>query len=149
MPFPKPNPTSSSPSSLPTLPSQNQTSFPSKNFPAPLTSNGVIVNNIYGPKNGCSQNLAHEANDLYIRKIRLERCKTCLSTKGSVSPTEQCSNSTTCIPSIDCLSNHKDATDRGESRGIVGVLLEGKNVLVMDNLITVGTAMRGDGGNSG
>jgi orotate phosphoribosyltransferase len=38
--------------------------------------------------------------------------------------------------------NRKEVKDHGEGGGIVGALLKGKNALVIDDVVTAGTAMR-------
>ena len=44
--------------------------------------------------------------------------------------------------SVSYSFNRKEAKDHGEGGGIVGASLKGKNVLVIDDVITAGTAMR-------
>lgn len=44
--------------------------------------------------------------------------------------------------SVSYSYNRKEVKDHGEGGGIVGASLKGKNVLVIDDVITAGTAMR-------
>ena len=44
--------------------------------------------------------------------------------------------------SVSYSFNRKEVKDHGEGGGIVGAALKGKNVLVIDDVITAGTAMR-------
>ena len=44
--------------------------------------------------------------------------------------------------SVSYSFNRKEVKDHGEGGGIVGALLKGKSVLVIDDVITAGTAMR-------
>jgi orotate phosphoribosyltransferase len=44
--------------------------------------------------------------------------------------------------SVSYSSNRKEVKDHGEGGVIIGASLEGKNVLVLDDVITAGTAMR-------
>ena len=44
--------------------------------------------------------------------------------------------------SVSYSFNRKEVKDHGEGGGIVGASLKGKNVLVIDDVITAGTAMR-------
>ena len=44
--------------------------------------------------------------------------------------------------SVSYSFNRKEVKDHGEGGGIVGASLKGKNVLVLDDVITAGTAMR-------
>ena len=44
--------------------------------------------------------------------------------------------------SVSYSFNRKEIKDHGEGGGIVGASLKGKNVLVLDDVITAGTAMR-------